>query len=915
MKILWSTLVGALFCHLAPMAWTLLPQRQFKPFRHEASAVEDDSIELTQTTTLRSPSVTSPTLEYYLSCEQEQYIHEFINESNQSQMLWVTWNRTKAGENAVLPNMCSAANGLPLRRRCYVVAMQQRAQWEPHDNNTVMIQCHRSMFCEEEKFEHFYIEGEDHLQPHVNVWKRTRINQKATLKDVCLKPNGLPLTRKCLYNAKNRKAQWTEIKKFQHFHCLRTTKQPIISNDLNTLLGNVSGLSTKSRRESSRRLINLLENPLQRRLPADIHLTNEILKGLIIDFPDPELSADVLHITQNLMASEPNVLLMSAELNATNSLLDTFESYMDNIGDKFVNHIDCGNMTLYKPPPSDKNLSMAAPVVEVINTHLPIGVYAHVSGNLSVFFVNPQCAGISGIAIYPSKLSAKQHQQQHILKGVHYDSFNDFHYRFIALHESAQELLHDSDLQVAAFVPFTMWQHLHEHFSMMDRSPVLVFKVYAHDGLFVESTTRRLRKPHSKVLSISIPGYEAQLPEDLPFLLRQHGSTSVENSRDPNTGCGYWNYSTWTSVGVQTTNKPQTISKNPLLLCYTNHLTQFSYLVGGNFKQNDFTDEILITSVHQEALDIISLVGCSLSLLGLIGIWITAAVFKSWRAQASNKVLLNLCVALTLQMVLFLFVNTDDVSEALVESHHYTKCVFVGALLQYSILVLFTWMLLIAFLQFQRYVTVIGIQRPKHYIAKSAILAWGLPLIPTILVATIDPKSYVPPEYQLVTDTGICYPSGPGLHFGVILPVSLIVAANLAIFIYVFYSISRTLSMSLQRSEKKLLVKQIRLSILLFFLLGLSWIFGLFAFMKMGIAFSYLFCLTATMQGFVLFVYFVILDEGARKSWQKVLCPHRAQKAHEKAKESQSMTTASTSNGAELSRNNDRSHSIKNLMT
>ncbi|XP_059217503.1 uncharacterized protein LOC106081971 [Stomoxys calcitrans] len=515
MKILCSTLVGALFCHLAAMAWTLPKdmhlQDHLRPVvRDEASAVEDDSIELPRTTTLRSTSVTSPTLTNYLYCEQEQYIHEFINESNQSQMLWVTWNRTKAGENAVLPNMCSVANGLPLRRRCYVVASLKRAQWEPHENNTVMIQCHRSMFCEEEQFEHFYIEGEDHLQPHVNVWKRTRINQKATLKDLCLKPNGLPLTRKCLYNAQSRKAQWAEIKNFQHFRCLRTTEQPIISNDLNTLLSNVSGLSTsratdaKSRRESSRQLINLLENPHQRRLPVDIHLTNEILKGLITDFPDPELSADVLHITHNVMASEPNVLFMSAELNATNSLLDTFESYMDNIGDKFVSQGHCGNMTLYTPPPSDKNLSTAAPIVEVINTHLPIGVYAHVSGNISVFFVNPQCAGISGIAIYPSKLFAKQRN----LQGVNYDSFNDFHYRFIALNESAQELLHDSDLQVAAFVPLTMWEHLLEHFSMMHRSPVLVFKVYAHDGLFVEATTMRLRKPDSKVLSISIPGYE-----------------------------------------------------------------------------------------------------------------------------------------------------------------------------------------------------------------------------------------------------------------------------------------------------------------------------------------------------------------------------------------------------------------------
>ncbi|XP_075148153.1 uncharacterized protein LOC142222085 [Haematobia irritans] len=914
MKLLWSTLVWGIFTHFVAVAWThpkdIHLQGHLKPtIKNDRATVKyDDSMEDIVTT--------SPIFPQFLYCEQEQYIHEFINDSNQSQMLWVTWNRTKAGENALLPNMCLAHNGLPMRRRCFLRASVRQAVWEAHDNSTVMIQCHRSLFCEEETFEHHYIEDEG-LKSHVNVWKRTRINQNAILKDVCLKPNGLPLTRKCTYDPKTRKAQLEPIGNFKDYKCLRTTAQEIISNDLNLLLTNVSGIgllsNSQTRRESSRKLITLLENPKQRRLPADIHLTNEILKGLIAESHDIELSADVLHITQNLMATDPSILRMSGDLNATNSLLDTFESYMDNMGDRFASEGHCESSTLAatfwaKNATVDKNTNLSSAAVEIINTHLHIGVYAHVSGNISVYFVNPHCSGISGIAIYPSKISAGQQQKQHF-KEIFYDSFNDFHYRFISMNESVQELLHDSDLEVAAFVPNSMWQHLVTHFSLLQHTPVLVFKVYAHDGLFVESGTLRTRKPYSKILSISIPGYEGTLPENLPFLLRQQGST---NTKNPNTGCGYWNYSTWTNGGVQTTIEPENGKNNQLMLCYTNHLTQFSYLIGGNFKQNDFSDEILITSVHQEALDIISLVGCSLSLLGLIGIWITAALFKSWRAQASNKVLLNLCVALTLQMILFLFVNTDDVSETLVERHLYSKCVLVGALLQYSILVLFTWMLLIAILQFQRYVTVIGIQRPKHYIAKSAVLAWGLPLIPTLLVALIDPKSYVPPEYQLVTDTGICYPSGAGLHFGVILPVSLVIGANLAIFIYVFYSISRTLSLTLQRSEKKLVIKQIRLSVLLFFLLGLSWIFGIFSFMKMGIVFSYLFCLTATMQGFVLFVYFVILDEGSRKCWQEVLCPNRAQK---KAIELQSMTTASTSNGMELSSNIDRSHSIKDVKT
>ncbi|XP_005176365.1 adhesion G-protein coupled receptor G7 [Musca domestica] len=908
--ILWLIFLRAFASHAN--AKTILPQGHLKP-----KVIDDSNEDLNPTNVTHHypllPSSTTPAINRFGFCEEEQYFYEFITDNNQTQMLWVTWNLTKVGENAVLPNMCSAQTGLPLRRRCYLSATLHQAVWEAQTNNTVMIQCHNSMFCEAEEFRHHFIHGEG-LEQHVNSWKRTKIYQKSTLQDMCLRPNGLPLTRRCLYDKKSHRAQWEPLPaSYVNYKCLRTTEQQIISNELDSLLGNVTSRhrinDPKLRLQSSRNLIKILESPSKRRLPADIHLTNEILRSLIAETPDIELSSDVLQITHNLMTSDPTVLRMSAELNATNSLLDTFESYMDSVGDKFVSEAHCRNPAIVyathntttstdntlSPPPT------TLPAVEVLNSHLHNGIYAHISGNISVFFVNPLCANISGIAIYPSKVSASHSKE------LNYDSFNDFHYRFIFMNETVNGLLNDPDLELASFVPLSMWQHLLQHFSLLQRSPVIVFKVYAHDGLFVESNTMRVRKPFSKILSISIPGYEDALPESLPFLLRQHG-TSFESN--PNSGCGYWNYSTWTSGGVQTTSESPGVHRQPLVLCYTSHLTQFSYLIGGSFKQNDLTDEILITSVHMEALDIISLVGCALSLMGLMGIWITACLFKSWRAQASNKILLNMCVALTLQMVLFLFVNTDDISETLVDEHDYTKCVFLGALLQYSLLVLFTWMLLIAFLQFQRYVTVIGIQRPKHYIAKSAVLAWGLPLIPTLLVALIDPKSYVPSTYQLVTDTGICYPSGSGLHFGVILPVSLIVTANLAIFVYVFFSISRSLSMATQRSEKKLVLKQIRLSILLFFLLGLSWIFGIFAFMKMGLVFSYLFCLTATMQGFVLFVYFVILDENSRRCWQQVLCPNRAKKAQKKATELQSMTTASTSNGMDLS-HTEQSHTGK----
>lgn len=483
--------------------------KSIKETGHLKPRVIDDS---TEEMTTRSVLATTLVSEHYLYCEEEEYVREFINDANQTQMVRVEWNRTKVGENAVLPNMCSAETGLPLRRRCLLVPFQRGAEWEAYNNSIAMIQCHRSMFCEAEEFSHHFIEG-DNLTPHVNMWKRTLVNQKSTLQDVCLKPNGLPLIRKCQYDRITRKAQWQPLSvEYQNFKCLRTTEQQIISNDLNSLLANVTNRNRtndpRSRIESSRTLIKLLESPTKRRLPADIHLSNEILKGLIADTPDIELSSNVLQITHNLMASDPTVLRMSAELNATNSLLDNFESYMDAVGDKFVAESQCRNNANNNNTWNADNNGTLSSAVEMLDTHVHIGVYAHISGNISVFFVNPHCAGISGIALYPSQFSSTAHQ--HSPTEIYYDSFNDFHYRFIYSNESVQELLNDSDLELAAFVPLSMWHMLDVHFKFLQRSPVLVFKVYAHDGLFVESNYLRLRKPFSKILSISIPGYEGE---------------------------------------------------------------------------------------------------------------------------------------------------------------------------------------------------------------------------------------------------------------------------------------------------------------------------------------------------------------------------------------------------------------------
>ncbi|KAM8706070.1 hypothetical protein ACLKA7_010370 [Drosophila subpalustris] len=742
-----------------------------------------------------------------------------------------------------------------------------------------LVYCH-DMHCEPEEFRHDYIVRNHDQTPHTNKWKRARIGESATLHDVCLRANGLPVTRKCQVMAM--RAQWEPINQWKEVVCMRRFREHSISVELNSLHDDIlegrrPTNNTQGRRSTTALMRNMFRQHDRTVLPADIHLTGQVFSELLEQPKDAALSADLVSICREIMASDEKVLRLSAQLNATNSLLSKFEDYMDALPQQLVPRENCGKATFQTA--SEASVSAEAGV-EIVN-YANIGVRALISGNLSVFYVNPTCDEITGLAVYSAPAPDRKH------------SDSGFWYRLLYSSESVEKLKRESDLEVATYLPVELWQQLKNK-----GATYLILKIYGHDGLFVENSQQRNRRPRSKVLSITIPGLAAvTLPQALPILLRN------ENHRQPDqralktgSGCGYWNYQTWLSDGIVTSADTNTdMLRDPIIVCQTRHLTQFSYLVGGSYRTDDLGNEVLVSPINERVLDIISIVGCSLSLFGVLGIFLTAALFKSWRSQASTKVLLHLCLAMTLQMVLFVFINTDDISEQLVSQGNNTPCVILGALLQYSILVLFCWMLIIAFLQFQRYVTVIGIERPRHYILKAALVAWLLPLLPTLLVACIDPQSYLPTKTQLATDTGICYPSGYGLTFGVVLPVTLITVANLVIFVYVFYSISHSLGQSVHRAERKLVHKQIRLSVLLFFLLGLSWIFGVFAFMQAGVAFSYLFCLTATMQGFVLFIYFVVLDELNRKAWLGLICPTTMKMdVQKRTTELQSMTTSST---------------------
>lgn len=665
-------------------------------------------------------------------------------------------------------------------------------------------------------------------------WLSARVGQKSLSKELCLQESGLPLAVKCegdfIYGG-----TWEQID-IDQVECISDI--PEITKTLANM--DEKSLTPQVAKETIGAMSEMTSNNTQI-IPADIYFLGKTVQ-IISDFENRNSSPNDLGsidrtyydnlalILNNIMAVDESIVRQSQRsLNSTNILLDSFDQMLSKLSaNASLNQVD-GTLLLLTP-------------------------------RLLVFIVDPDVQNISGISLHRNSENDT-------------DSSDLFEYdiRPLRSNQSLVELLNDPTVELATFLPAELIQRIDETDAVAGVNGTqaglqIVFTIYYNDRLFAGELASSL----TKVVSVSLPGHGTDLPVLLPTIFRAQTKSSEEISK-----CGYWDFTTldlgsWATEGCEYLGA-STVDPS-IIACGCTHLTHFAYLImGTHYHQGSDEHKItpLIHSTHTAALDIITFVGCMLSLFGVIGIVITALVFKSWREKPGTKVLLHLSAAIALEMVLIAFVNTESMAESLLSEEKTYNCIILGATLHYSILVAFSWMLITALLQFMRYVKVLGDTRPTRFLLKSSVAGWGAPLIPVILIILINPDSYIPPKEMVAP--AICYPKGNALYFGLLLPIALIVIANLVIFVIVMYNIFKIPEVNIRANERDLLVSQLRLSINLFFLLGLSWLFGLATVTKGGIVFSYLFCLTATLQGFVLFLYFIIMDPVTRKFWQLLL--------------------------------------------
>lgn len=312
--------------------------------------------------------------------------------------------------------------------------------------------------------------------------------------------------------------------------------------------------------------------------------------------------------------------------------------------------------------------------------------------------------------------------------------------------------------------------------------------------------------------------------------------------------CAYWEFledgsGFWSQEGCRLIRS----QPGQLDICRCTHLTHFAEVL---FPRPVFSQE------NEDALELLTIIGCCLSIFGVIFVGITSAMFRSWRREFNNKIWFQLCISIFLVALCFLVIIFAKFD------HYNVFCMLLGIVLHYSVLSSFCWMLVAAILSYRSLVLVFT-RDASHKLLRASAFSWGAPFAVIGVLLSIAPQSYSGRFEEKSPSSSFCYPSGLGLWLSVYMPIAVILLANWTLFALIVRSVFA--SRRIQRhGDTNEALRCATVSCLLVFLFGLPWIFGLFAF---NVVAAYLFTLTATFQGFILFIFFVLGNKKTRDLW------------------------------------------------
>lgn len=376
----------------------------------------------------------------------------------------------------------------------------------------------------------------------------------------------------------------------------------------------------------------------------------------------------------------------------------------------------------------------------------------------------------------------------------------------------------------------------------------LVYIAFHHleDILQPLSRSNVSRIVNSKVISASLgKGRHIQLSHPVTICLRHIRTENVTNPT-----CVFWDYtmSSWSEEGcrIDFTNLTHTV-------CVCDHLTNFAILMD--------VQATYLPPTHEVALQIITYIGCIISVICLVLAIITFQLFRGLKSDRTT-IHKNLCICLLVAEVLFL-AGIGQTDQAIV-------CGVVAGLLHFFFLCAFAWMFLEGF---QLYVMLIEVfEAEKSRIRWYYLFAYGTPLIIVSVSCLIDPLSYGTERY--------CWLRADNFFiFSFVGPVITVILANLVFLSMAIYMMCRhtnaTIAMKSKEHSRLASARAwLRGAVVLVFLLGLTWTFGLLYLNKESVIMAYIFTALNSSQGLFIFVFHCVQNDKVQKEYRKFLRRH-----------------------------------------
>ncbi|XP_058915735.1 adhesion G protein-coupled receptor E5 isoform X1 [Kogia breviceps] len=309
--------------------------------------------------------------------------------------------------------------------------------------------------------------------------------------------------------------------------------------------------------------------------------------------------------------------------------------------------------------------------------------------------------------------------------------------------------------------------------------------------------------------------------------------------------CAFWKSDSnrrgyWATSGCQTLG-----SRNGSTTCQCNHLSSFAILVAHY-------------DVEDWKLALITKVGLALSLVCLLLCILTFLLVRPIQGSRTT-VHLHLCICLFVGSTIFLVGIENEGGQIGL------RCRLVAGLLHYCFLAAFCWMSLEGVELYFLVVRVFqGQGLRKRWLC---LIGYGVPLFIVAVSAAIKSQGYGRPQYCWLDHAN-------GFLWSFLGPVTFIVLCNAVIFVITVWKLAQKFS-EINPDIKKL--KKARVltitAIAQLFVLGCTWVFGLFLFDQRSWVLCYTFSILNCLQGLFLFVLYCLLNKkvgcrpGCGRGW------------------------------------------------